>query len=63
MSKCLIKYISFIVIHVVKHFHYIQGSVIASLNKRRAVVTGTDAAEGYFTIYAEVMTTELHLPE
>lgn len=30
-----------------------QGSVIASLNKRRAVVTGTDSAEGYFTIYAE----------
>lgn len=32
-----------------------QGSVMAGLIKRHAVVTGTDSNEGYFTLYCEVM--------
>ena len=28
--------------------------MLAGLNRRRAVITNTDALEGYFTIYAEV---------
>ena len=31
-----------------------QGNVIAGINKRRGVINGTDATEGYFTIYCEV---------
>lgn len=36
------------------HIYLSQGSVLAGLNRRRAVITNTDALEGYFTIYAEV---------
>lgn len=31
-----------------------QGSVIAGLNRRNCVITGTDGSEGYFTLYTEV---------
>ena len=31
-----------------------QGGVMSGLTKRHAIVTGTDANEGYFTIYCEV---------
>ena len=31
-----------------------QGVVIAGINKRRGVINGTDATEGYFTVYCEV---------
>ena len=31
-----------------------QGSVLASLNKRHAIITGQDASEGYFSIFCEV---------
>ena len=31
-----------------------QGAVIAGINKRGGVINGTDATEGYFTVYCEV---------
>lgn len=31
-----------------------QGSIIAGINKRNGVINGTDATEGYFTLYCEV---------
>ncbi|XP_068733756.1 elongation factor G, mitochondrial-like isoform X2 [Montipora capricornis] len=31
-----------------------QGAVIGGLNRRHGMITGTDAAEGYVTIYADV---------
>ncbi|XP_053694439.1 elongation factor G, mitochondrial [Sabethes cyaneus] len=31
-----------------------QGAVIGQLNKRHGIITGTEGAEGWFTIYAEV---------
>ena len=33
-----------------------QGQIMASLNKRNAVITGQDATEGYFSIFCEVRT-------
>ena len=30
-----------------------QGAVIAGINKRNGVINGTDATEGYFSIYCE----------
>ncbi|XP_071085207.1 elongation factor G, mitochondrial-like [Haliotis cracherodii] len=36
-----------------------QGSVMASLSKRHALITGTDAIEGYFTLYCEVPLNEM----
>ena len=34
-----------------------QGFVLASLNKRHAIITGQDAVEGYFSVYSEVCAT------
>ncbi|XP_035906916.1 elongation factor G, mitochondrial [Anopheles stephensi] len=31
-----------------------QGTVIGQLNKRHGIITGTEGAEGWFTVYAEV---------
>ena len=31
-----------------------QGAVLSSLNKRRGVITGTDATEGWCTVFADV---------
>jgi len=31
-----------------------QGTVIATINKRNGAITGTDSAEAYFTLYADV---------
>lgn len=31
-----------------------QGTVIGQLNKRHGIITGTDGAEGWFTVSAEV---------
>ena len=33
----------------------LQGVVISGLNRRHGAITGTDAAEGYVTIYAEIL--------
>jgi elongation factor G len=32
-----------------------QGQVMGQLNKRHAIITGTDGADGWFTLYAEVI--------
>jgi elongation factor G len=32
-----------------------QGAVLASVSKRHGIIMGTDATEGYFSIYAEVI--------
>ena len=31
-----------------------QGVVISGMNRRRGVISGSDATEGYFTLYCEV---------
>jgi len=31
-----------------------QGIIIAGINKKRGVITGTDSAEGYFSLFCEV---------
>lgn len=31
-----------------------QGVVISGMNRRRGIISGTDATEGYFTLYCEV---------
>lgn len=31
-----------------------QGSIISQMNKRNGIITGTDANEGWFTLYTEV---------
>ncbi|CAH0556894.1 unnamed protein product [Brassicogethes aeneus] len=36
-----------------------QGSVIAQLNKRHGIVTGSEGTEGWFTVYAEVPLNEM----
>ncbi|XP_065644637.1 elongation factor G, mitochondrial isoform X2 [Hydra vulgaris] len=36
-----------------------QGSVMAGLNKRKGMVTGTESSEEYFTVYAEVPLNEM----
>ena len=35
--------------------------MITSINKRRGVINGTDATEGYFTVYAEVLAAAMAL--
>ena len=35
-----------------------QGAVISGMNRRRGVINGTDATEGYFTLYCEVCLVE-----
>ena len=36
-----------------------QGAVLASLNKRRGTIAGSDASEGWFTVFAEVPLTDM----
>ena len=36
-----------------------QGAVIAGINKRRGVINGTDATEGYFTVTSTLLRSEL----
>lgn len=35
----------------------LQGSAMASINKRKGVITGTDAVEDYATVYCDVSRT------
>ena len=32
-----------------------QGAIMAGLQKRHAIITGTDQSEGYFSIFTEVL--------
>ncbi|XP_070538801.1 elongation factor G, mitochondrial-like [Ptychodera flava] len=36
-----------------------QGTILAGINRKSAVITGTDGAEGYFTLYCDVPLNEM----